>query len=230
MTRVTFTSLRVRLLLLTILAVLPTLGLALFMAAEHRRLKTVDVQEHSRHLVRVIADRHEQLLEGTRQLLTSLAQMPEAYQGDPAMCNALFATLLQGHPSYTNLGALQPDGTTFCSALPLKANASDRAYFQRVLATRDFAMGDFQIGLLTGKPIVIFASPVLGATRAVEAVLFAALDLTWLNQFATAVQLPAGMTLTVVDHKGIVMDRYPDPQHWVGRSAAEAPLVQVMLA
>src|SRR5713101_578833 len=208
MTRVTFTSLRVRLLLVTILAVLPTLGLALFMAAEHRRLKTLDVQEHSRHLVRVIADRHEQLIEGTRQLLTSLAQMPEAYQGDPAMCNALFATLLQGHPSYTNLGALQPDGTTFCSALPLKANAinvSDRAYFQRVLATRDFAMGDFQIGLLTGKPIVVFASPVLGATQAVQAVLFAALDLAWLTQFATAVQLPAGMTLTVVDHRGTVL-------------------------
>ena len=78
MPRVTFASLRVRLLLVTILAVLPTLGLTLFMAAEQRRLKTLDVQEHSRHLVRVISDRHEQLIEGTRQLLTSLTHMPDA--------------------------------------------------------------------------------------------------------------------------------------------------------
>ena len=44
MTRVTFASLRGRLLLVALLAVLPTIGLALVMAAEQRRLKTVDVQ------------------------------------------------------------------------------------------------------------------------------------------------------------------------------------------
>lgn len=229
MTRVPLTSLRVRLLLVTILAILPMLGLALFMAAEQRRMETVEVHEHALHLVRVIVNRHEQLIEGARQLLTSLGQVPAVYSREPATCSALFATLLQGHPAYTNLGVLQPDGTMFCSALPLTVNSHDRAYFQRVLATRDFVMGDFQIELLTGKPIVIFASPVLDAARTVQAVLFAAMDLTWLSQFATAVRLPTGVTLTVVDHQGTVLANSPDPQHWIGQSAYDAPLIKTML-
>jgi signal transduction histidine kinase/HAMP domain-containing protein len=200
------------------------------MAAEHRRLTTVDAQTHALQLVRVLATRHEQFIEGARQLLTSLAHVPVAYSGDPATCTTLFATLKQGHPHYTNLGALRVDGTPLCSALPLTTNAAHRTFFQRVLATRDFAMGDFQIGLLTGKPIVIFASPVLDATRAVQAVLFAALDLTWLTHFATAAPVPAGATLTVVDHRGTVLAHYPDPQHWLGQSAQDAPIVKIMLA
>ena len=49
------------------------------MAAEQRRLATLNVQAHTLQLVRVISNRHEQLIEGARQLLTSLAYVPEAY-------------------------------------------------------------------------------------------------------------------------------------------------------
>jgi signal transduction histidine kinase/ActR/RegA family two-component response regulator/HAMP domain-containing protein len=223
-------SLRVRLLLVTLLALLPAVGLSFIMAAEQRRRATVDTQAHLRQLVRVIAHRHEQLIAGTRQLLTSLAHVPEVSRDDPAACNTLFATLLQGYPLYTNLGVLRPDGTTFCSALPVPTpiNSSRFPYFQRVLATRAFAMGDFQIGLHTGKPIVILAAPVLGAAQDLRAVLFAALDLAWLTHFATAVELPAGMSLTVVDAQGTVLARHPDPHAWLGQSARDTPLVQQM--
>src|SRR2546428_7903973 len=79
-------NVRGRLLLVILLAVLPMVGLALVMAAEQRRLKTVDVQTHALQLVRVIATRHEQLIEGTRQLLTSLAHAPEVSGHDPMAC------------------------------------------------------------------------------------------------------------------------------------------------
>jgi HAMP domain-containing protein len=225
-------NLRVRLLLVVLLAILPMVGLALIMAAEQRRLKTVDVQAHALHLVRVLAHRHEQLIAGTRQLLTSLAHAPEVSGNDPVACSAFFATVLRGQPLYTNLGVLRPDGTAFCRALPgtTADSAAGRAYFQRVLATRDFAMGDFQIGLFTGKPIVVFASPVLDATQALQAVVFAALDLTWLTEFVTTVQVPTGVTLTVVDQHGTVLARAPDPEHWLGRSASDVPIIKTMLA
>src|SRR5438034_1395141 len=80
--------------------------------------ETRDVQTHALQLVRVIATRHEQLIEGTRQLLTSLTHAPEVSGHDPMACSAFFATVLRGQPLYTNLGVLGPDGTTFCRALP----------------------------------------------------------------------------------------------------------------
>lgn len=202
------------------------------MAAEQRRLATLDVQEDSLHLVRLIAHRHEQLIAGTRQLLVSLAHVPAVSGGDPAACSALLATLLQGYPAYLNLGVMQPDGTLVCSALPFSApvNVADRAYVRRALETRDFAIGDFQIGRLTGKPSVGFGYPIRSATGAVQAVLFAALDLAWLKQLTTAVRLPTSVTLTVIDHQGTVLARYPDPHRWLGQAAHDAPLVQRLLA
>jgi signal transduction histidine kinase len=61
-------------------------------------------------------------------------------------------------------------------------------------------------------------------------VLLASLDLTWLNELATAAELPGGSTLTMFDRNGTVLVRYPDAASWVGRAVPEAPIVGTILA
>jgi len=102
--------------------------------------------------------------------------------------------------------------------------AGDRTYFRRARETRDFAIGDYQIGRITGKATVNFGHPVLDNRGHVRVVLFAALDLAWLNELADRVGLPAGSTLTVIDRNGTILSRYPDEGKWVGKLMPE-PLV-----
>jgi serine phosphatase RsbU (regulator of sigma subunit) len=230
--RISLASLRSRLLLLVLLALVPVLGLMLWTAAEQRRLAAAEVQENALRLARLASLDQERLIESTRQLLVVLAQLPEVRRGDPAACGALLAVLLQQYPLYTNLGTIAPDGNLVCSALPTSGpiNVADRAYFRRALDTRAFAVGEYQIGRVTGKASVGFGYPVVADGGRVEAVVFTALDLDWLNRLAGEVQLPAGSTLTVIDRNGTVLARYPDATDWVGQTVPEAPIVREMLA
>jgi hypothetical protein len=45
-----------------------------------------------------------------------------------------------------------------------------------------------------------------------------------------AAQLPAGGAITVLDHNGTIVARFPEPDRWVGQSLPDAPLVQAALS
>jgi signal transduction histidine kinase len=230
MPRLAFASLRFRLVLLVLLAVVPALGLTLYTNVELRRLAATDVKEEALRLARIAASDQEDTIKDTRQLLFALAQLPEVRSADPTACSALFE-LLNQYPQYALLGVIARNGDLFCSTHPISdpVNLADRNYFQRVLQTHDFAIGDFLCDHFSGKAALDFGYPVFGEAGQVQAVIFASLDLTWLNQLAAEAQLPKGSTFTVIDRNGTVLVRYPDPGMWVGQSVPEAPIVETIL-
>src|SRR5215475_538858 len=177
-------SLRTRLLLLVLLAVIPALGLTLYTNLEERQLRKAQVQEQAMRLSRLVSADHERLIGDARRLLVNLARLPAVRDRNPAACNALFADLLTRHSSYVNLGVVDADGNVFCSALPMTGPVyvGDRIYFRRALETRDFAIGEYQVGRISGKASVNFGYPVLDDAGHVRAVVGAPLDLAWLNE------------------------------------------------
>jgi signal transduction histidine kinase len=219
-------SLRIRLLLLVLLAVIPALALTLYTNLEERQLRKALVQEHAMRLSRLVSADHERLVEDTRRLLVALARLPAVRDRNLAACNALLGDLLAKRSSYSNLGVIGADGDVICSALPMTGQvyAGDRVYFRRAIETRDFAIGEYQIGRITGKASLVFGYPVLDDAGHVRAVIFAALDLAWLNELASQAGLPPGSMLTVIDRKGTILSRYPDDDKWVGKLMPE-PLV-----
>jgi len=232
MPRFSFSSLRARLLLLVFLAVIPALGLIIYTAAEMRRSASGEAQTNALRLAQSVANSQDDLIEGARQLLIALAQLPEVRKQDSEACNALFARLLKQIPLYVSLGAVDVEGNPFCSAIPISKsfNVADRTYFQGAVQYRDFAVGDYTIGRVSGKASLNFGYPVLDDNGTVQAVVLAALDLAWLNKLVAKAQLPPGATLTVIDRKGIILVRHPDPDKWVGKSMPETPLVKTILS
>ena len=227
-----FASLRFRLLLLVLLAIVPALGLTLYTYTELRRLTAADVRREALRLTRIAASDQEETIKDTRQLLFALAQLPQVRGLDPADCSEFLARLLNQYPQYTLLGVIAQDGDLLCSAIPAggPVNLADRDYFQRVLQTGAFAVGDYQSDPISDKATFDVGYPVLDEMREVQAVVFASLDLTWLNQLAAEAQLPTGSTFTVVDRNGTILVRYPDPENWVGLTMVEAPIVETILA
>ncbi len=230
--RFSFAALRVRLLLLVLIAVIPAWGLMLYSAGEQRRIATEVVQQDALRLARIVAASQDGFIEGARQILTALAELPEIRNGDMPACNRLFAGLVEKFPSYVAFGVIAPDGTVPCSALPLPTplNLADRAYFRGAIEGRDFAIGEYQIGRITRKASVNFGYPVIDEAGVVRAVVFAALDLAWLNELAAATELPEGAVLSLIDRNGVILVRYPNPEAWVGKALSEAPLVKAIEA
>ncbi|RCJ15922.1 hypothetical protein A6S26_06400 [Nostoc sp. ATCC 43529] len=213
-------TLRIRLVLLVLLAVVPALGLILHTASEQRRTATAEAREQALRLARLAANNQKQVVEGTRQLLMILAQLPVIRQQNSAECNQLLADILKQHSAYANFAVLDAQGNVICTGIPYsgRANGRERSYFQRTLQTRKFTVGEYQIGRSTKKATLNFAYPILDKSGQVQTLVVAALDLAQLNQLAAQVKMPAGSVLSLVDRKGILLVRYPKTQTWVGKS------------
>ncbi|HUK84100.1 MAG TPA: SpoIIE family protein phosphatase [Verrucomicrobiae bacterium] len=226
-----FLSLRSRLLLLVLLAGLPTLALILYSGFEERHHAAVLAKDGALRLARLTAREEEQLVTATRQLLMTLTHVPAVRDQNAADCNVLFASLLAQDPVYANLGAIAPDGRIFASGLTVtnELDLSDRPYFQRVLATREFAIGDYQIGRITHTATVNFAYPVLDEHKNVTAVVYAALSLDWINKLAAKADLPPGAELMAIDGNGTMLVRYPDSANWVGKEVRALAITQQVL-
>ena len=225
-------SLRTRLLLLVFLAVIPALGLTLYTNLEERQLRKALVQEHAMRLSRLVSADYERLIEDARQLLMTLARFPAVRDRNRAACNAFFADLLTQNSSYANLGVIDADGNVICTAVPItdQVYLGDRVYFRGAVETRDFAIGEYQVGRITDKATVNFGYPVVDDEDHVRAVVFAALDLDWLNELARQAGLPPGTMLTVIDRNGTILSRYPNEGEWVGKLMPEPLVLTAILA
>ena len=202
--------LRTQLMLLVGFSVLPAFLLVSFGAWETRTEAQANAQLTAERLVQSAVSEQAALMESARQLLSVVSRLPEV-RATGRSCRKTLANLLQLYARYTNLGAIALDGSVLCSALPFDAsvNLGDRTYFRRAVATRAFAVGDYQVGRITGKPSVNFGHPVVDEHGDVKAVVFGALDLTWLGDLLADQQLPTGSVITLFDSHDTVLAKYP---------------------
>jgi diguanylate cyclase (GGDEF)-like protein len=223
-----FSTLRSRLLLLVVLALLPAAAAIVSAGFEQRRLATVEAQKDAKRLARLAARDHAQLINEGRQLLGLLVQVPQVRDTNAGVCGGFLSRLVAQDERLANIGVIRPDGQVFCSGVPLKGvlNVTDRSYFQRAVRTGKFAIGDYQIGRITKLPVIVLAQPAYSAQGRLQSVVFAALNLGRLNQFAAQGALPPGASLTVFDRNHTIVIRNLDPERWVGKPAPESALLR----
>ena len=228
-----FSRLRVRLLLLVFLALLPVLGLVFYTAMEQRETAIAEAKASALRIVRMAATGQKQHIEAARQLLATLAQLSEVRQNNAAACQALFTNLLTLHRVYSNLGLVGADGYLLATGSPVRRRVflGDRSYFARAKETMKFSVGDYRVGRFSGRPAVDLAYPVRDEKGNFVGVVFAALDLSWLNQLLARADLPDRTTLTAIDRSGTVVLRYPDRDgRHPGESLNRVPSVAKMLS
>jgi PAS domain S-box-containing protein len=223
-------GLRGRLILLVFISIVPALVLILHNAKRDRDVSGARIQEDARRIVEIAASRQARFVGSARQLLAVLAEVPDVASGDSATCNRFVKGLTDRYSLYVNLGRIDLDGNLVCSAVGFSGNLNfaDRSYFRRARDTKDFAIGDYQVGGVTGRRSVNFGYPVLDPTGEVAAVLYAALDLTWLTQLTAEARLPEGASLSILDSQGTILARFPDPEKWAGKPVPDAPLFQLL--
>ncbi len=201
-----------RLFILVFLAFLPTVAMYTYAS---RSLSAADLRADGDRLHMIAAQagqEYRSILTATEALLASLSGMSEFTEPTQPRCSRALADAMESMPRYTATQLIEPDGFVSCSSLPISESlyVGDRYYHQATLANGRFTVGDFVIGRLTGKPIVGLAYPVRAAGSAdISGVLAAYLDLDELANAIYRMDVPAGLTLTLVDRNGTVMIRVP---------------------
>lgn len=206
--------LRVRLILLVLLAVLPALGVVIYTAIEQRREGLKNARIETLRLVRMAAHNHDQSIESARQLLATLAELEIVRQRHPEPCQSLFTNLLRLHRVYANLGLMSPEGKVVAAAEPV-ADSTDTdqpEFFRKAVATGRFEVGEYRVSKATRKATVNVGYPLFNPRGDLLLLLFASLDLNWLYTMLGDADLPPGSSLTVTDKNRVTLLRYPDPE------------------
>jgi PAS domain S-box-containing protein len=219
-------SLRMRLVLLVLLAVIPALALILYSARAQRLIALEAAHENVSRIAGLSASDGARVMEGAQQLLGGLTQFQEIRTGDPAACSAVMAKLLAMYPFYSALGVASAEGNVFCSAVPLAkpVTVADQSWFQEVRRTRDFTVGECQMDPHTHTASITVGYPILNASS-IQSVVFATLDSRYLSRLVDLVQLPGGTSLSIIDRRGTVLASLAGAGG-EGRMAAEFSLIK----
>jgi signal transduction histidine kinase len=222
-------SLRSRLLLLVLLAIAPSAVMTIINGVGERAHAVEVAQDNLQRLTNLAAANEAQSIAGARQLLRDLASVPDLL-GDQAHCSRLLANVQRQNPDYVNLGLIQLNGDVTCSAVPSKTmvNLADRSHFRRAVHLKRFVAGGYIFGRVIQKHTINLTYPVLDDDNQVQAVVFAALDLTKLDRFVADIQLPPGSLLLTADSEGQIISRKPNPDHWFGQPVS--PEMRIAMA
>ncbi len=212
-----FTSLRCQLICLILLAVVPSFGVIIYSANQHRQLTADQAQRNALGAARAIAAEQERFLENAHQFLVMLARVPQIRDSNKTACSKFLAGLLE--PLYADLGLVDRDGKLRCGALPAGKSlvAATGMHYKRALETQDYSVGAIRVDKATGKAFADLAFPLFDAPNALEGVVIAALDLSWVTLMTAQNHLYPGATFTLVDSHGTVLLRHPPSQDWRGK-------------
>jgi signal transduction histidine kinase/ActR/RegA family two-component response regulator len=222
-------SLRIRLLVLVLVAVVPTVTIIVVSAREQRRLLVAQASGGAAALAQLVAERHQRSVDAARGLLLGMSRMRSIVRLDGAACSADVAPLLANERVFVNVAAMRADGQLFCSAAPAKLpiDLSDRAFFREAIRTGGLGVGDYVVSRVRGAAALGFGYPVRSGDGRVVAVAIASLAVSELQRDLDDLPLPEGAQVAVLDRSDVTISARPDGAHWAGRPF-DTPLLDVL--
>jgi len=226
-------SLRMRLYLLVLAAFIPMSVLIFYTAEEQKRIEVDAILNNAILLAHAAANEEHQQLESTHNLLTAISEFLLLTDLQTAKENNFFANLLKQSQGYVDLGVLNPDGKLLSSARgvpPIKGSIQP-SWFVRCVEEKNFNMGDYTVEHISHEAVLYFALPVLDKHNQINAVVFAAINLNWMNQsiYKSFAELPKGSTLIQIDDSGDILTYKPNLHKWTEPVNFDQSLLQWIL-
>ena len=224
-------SLRLRVIGLLILALLPAFALMVYSASKSRSQTIQETQNNALRLTELVTTNQGQLIDGARDILITLAQIPAIQSQDRAACLFFLSNVLMQHPLYANFGAADATGNVFCMTFPQRMpfSIADQNYFKQSMINREFAISEYQISEINSQALITLAYPVLDSSGEPQGIVFANLDLRWLAPFMNAAPLPDHSKLRVIDRNGIILASYPEGEFEIGQEMPERFIANLAL-
>ncbi|HEY0183847.1 MAG TPA: ATP-binding protein [Rhodopila sp.] len=207
-----------RLFALVILTLLPMVAIEVYDEVDTRALRADEGRDEALRLVRLVAQEQSKVVAGARQLLTALGKMPAVRNRDMAACHAFLQDLASSYPQYLGFVSIDLAGHPVCAGGPTGSVAflGDRPYFRLAIASRDFALGEYEDDTPSRRAAIFFAQPSYDARGEINGVVAAGLSLDWLNGELARNPLPPKATVSVIDRAGTILGRYPGAEQFVG--------------
>jgi C4-dicarboxylate-specific signal transduction histidine kinase len=181
-------------------------------------LANFEIRDQALNGAKIAAGEQRKVVERIREMMVTLSKLPAVKTKDRLACNAYLTTVKSQFPELITFLVTDLSGVSFCETnsdhRPITIAA--RPYFNTVLQTGEFTVGEFTTGLSTGQNVVQFALPFRDDGGHVAGVIVAALSLDWLGDYVARMDIPKGTVLAVMDESGTYLARSSEKDRFVG--------------
>jgi signal transduction histidine kinase len=222
-----FKNLRARLLFLVLIAVIPALAITLYSGLEQRRLAHQQAVDDAYRYTRLVVDYERSLVESTHQLFLSLSLASDITSEDN--CAGYLGRVANLYPNIAAIFVERADGKIFCSVGNTGLMTVDRKNLQPSVSDPYF---------LIGQPVMVGASSavILPLSFSVPEkdgqpgfLITTILDLSFLQSYASSLDLPERSALLLVSQDGTILMRYPEGEMYTGQWMPNVPIVEQIL-
>jgi len=211
-------NLRSRLFALVAIALMPAIAIQAHNGFARRRARQLEVQHRAISVAKLAAAEQQQIVQGIRQVLIVLSELPPIKTKDSLRCNAYLAAMKPRFPAFITLTVTDLRGLSFCDSSDnhKQVDVSKRAYFANAVGFSAFAVGEFSIGLASKRRVLHFALPFYDDAGNMGGVVIASLGLDWLGDYIASKGASEGGALAIVDRDGTYLARFPNNDRYVG--------------
>lgn len=224
-------SLRTRLFIVAVFALVPPILVILSMALQEYQVRKAEIQAETLRLVRMAATEHErEIAAGRRLLLATAAMMKSSTDGRTVCLNGL-GNLLDTEAAFNELTLIDHRGTRLCSwpDATTPVPELDIALARQAIEKRQMVVGGYTLEASSGRTEMHLAYPAMTARGDATSALVLSIDLAYFGNSVRNSRLPKGAVIAIWDVQGSVLYRYPEPEKWIAKNIAQTPVVQHIL-
>ncbi|MBX9776651.1 MAG: diguanylate cyclase [Xanthobacteraceae bacterium] len=219
-------SIRTRLVILALLAVVPLMFDRVRLLEQSRVERIDDAAQEALELARRGADGQREIVTAAKVLLQVMARAYVGMLATGTTCNFYLSDLVAGTPWINGMTIVGADGRVRCSTNPsaIGVDLSDRPHIQAAMETREFVVGNYIIGRMNRKPTFAAVYPTQAIDPSVQAAVAMTVDLQWVSALIASLERRPGSSVLLVDGQGTVVAGDPGRASWLGRRINETPL------
>jgi hypothetical protein len=207
-----FMKLPHRLLIIVILALVPLSALQIYSALRLENQQILATFTEAQRLLQLIENEQASTIAGIRRLLATVRQVPAILDQDWARCQEMMNRLKQEYSPSLELYITNISGTIECATNPLAmgSDVSMRQHVKEALAGVEFYIGGQIVPRTKHGTALPFAVPYRNPkSGGISGVVFALLDIRWLDDYLAAMPLPSSSALTMADRDGLIVAQVP---------------------
>ena len=219
-------SIRARLVILALLAVVP-LMLDRVRLLEQTRLERIDdAAQEALELARRGVDGQREIITAAKSMLQVMARAYVGMLATGTTCNFYLSDLAAGVPWVNGITVVDANGRVKCSTNPsaIGVNLSDRPHIRAAMETREFVVSNYIVGRMNRKPTFAVVYPTQAIDPHVQAAVTMTVDLQWVSTLITSLQRRPGSSVLLIDGEGTVISGDAGRAAWTGKRITETPL------
>lgn len=223
-----FSTLRSRLLLITILTAVPGIFLLIQAGVKQRDQAIQDTQAEIIHLAKVASSVERLMVDNAKSFLLTIAHLPTIREQRYEECNFIFWHMFEDHfEYYSAFYVADLEGNILCSPPERHAPPDFETcdHYQSLIKATDFTISGYHICRVTGKAVMSVGYPIYDMQDQFTNVANVSLDLIWFYDFAQDAGLPEGGELIVMDESGTILSHFPDNNRWRGYRLPDSNIV-----